>query len=400
LLTFIAGCLKSLEMALRIMILVPGFPVQREKIKGGVHAAVQNLLLGFENLDVKLRLVSIDPDLQQDNLVVWNDRVEVQYCAIRKMPAKMLSYLLYGPAIVKRNIAAFKPDIIHYQIGGNFLLTRFGVKKTVPYLLTIHGISLEEAKVNRSVKKKLTMYWNGYITQLLRPRNIINISAYSKTLVNIPDNTNHPIIYNAVAQAFFNIPVKTEMTNRLLYVGVINERKNLMALLEAMAQLKAEGIIYKLSVVGGADLDKGYFDLVQEFASLRIEGQVDFLGWRGQTELLELLGNHDLVVLPSRQETLPMSVAEAMGAGKVVVVSNVGGLPEMVTNGETGFLFDPFNVDELKYILQVLNKNNELVQQVGTSAKAFAQEKFDNHQIALQTLNYYKTILATDRSSV
>ena len=95
-----------------------------------------------------------------------------------------------------------------------------------------------------------------------------------------------------------------------------------------------------------------------------------------------------------------MSVAEAMGAGKVVVVSNVGGLPEMVADLETGFLFDPFNVHELKNILKILNQNNVLVQQVGEKAKAFALEKFDNRQIALQTLKYYKTILATDNAAV
>lgn len=386
-------------MAIRVLILVPQFPLEKEKIKGGVHAAILNLLLGFEPLDIVVRVVSIDPYLAENRRDIWNDHIEVQYCRVRKFPVKMLSYLIDGPAVLKQQIRDFAPDIIHYQIGGNFYLTNFGVGKTVPFVQTIHGISLEEAKVNTSLRKKLTMYWNGYVNTLLRPKNIINISAYSKAIVNIPDNRNHPIIYNAVSQAFFEVPLKVETENRLLYIGVINERKNLMTLLEAMARLKEEGILFQLSVVGGADHEKGYFELVNHFASKRLEGQVEFLGWKSQVEIPKLLASHDIIVLPSRQETLPMSVAEAMAAGKVVVSSRVGGLPEMIQEGLTGFLFDPFNAGELRDALAQLYNNQELIRITGNNARSFAREKFDNHQIARQTLAYYEEVISRHKAA-
>lgn len=375
------------------MIVVPGFPLERAKIRGGVHAAVLNLLEGFSDLDVLVRLVSIDPSLQQSQVQQWNERISIHYCAIRKMPAKIFSYLLFGSGIMKQQLNSFQPDILHYQIGGNFLLTKALMRVEIPCVLTIHGISLEEARVNKSLKKKLTMYWNGYLSKFLRPVHIINISAYSKDLVNISNNAGHPIIYNAVSKAYFEVADRNVPGHRLLYVGVVNERKNLMVLLEAMARLQASGIPYQLTVVGGADQDPAYYEKVTAFAKAQLPGAVAFAGWRSQNELPSLLAEHDIMVLPSRQETLPMSVAEAMAAGKVVIASHVGALPEMIEARQTGFLFDPAKPDELVEILKTLYKDTSLQPAVSARARAIAMKRFDAKQIARQTLAYYQQIL-------
>lgn len=381
------------QQPLKIMIVVPGFPLEKERIRGGVHAAVLYLLLGFEKFPVKVRLLSIDPDFKEYKLVKWSDNVEVQYSPIRKLPNKMLSYFFYGSSLLRQQIHEFHPDILHYQIGGNFLLTKLFVNRKIPTLLTIHGIASEEAKVSQSFKRKLNMYWNGTITEFLRPRHIVNISAYSKKLVAIRNNQHHPIIYNAVSGQFFEIPVKAVMNNRLLYVGVINERKNLGLLLEAMKLLNAEGIRYQLTVVGGADRDPGYFNEQLHYAQENLKDQVDFLGWKSQTELFALLGSHDIVVLPSKQETLPMSIAEAMAAGKVVMVSDVGGLSEMVEAGKTGFLLDPNKVSEWVTVLKELFNNAASISKIGDAARSFAWENFECTLIAAGTIRYYQEIL-------
>jgi glycosyltransferase involved in cell wall biosynthesis len=375
------------------MIVVPGFPLEKAQIRGGVHAAVLNLLEGFSELNVLVRLVSIDPSLQKSQVQEWNDRISIHYCAIRKMPAKIFSYLLFGPGIMKEQLNNFQPDILHYQIGGNFLLTKARVKVGIPCVLTIHGISLEEARVNKSLKKKLTMYWNGYLSKFLRPVHIINISAYSKKLVNISNNAGHPIIYNAVSKAYFEVADRNEPAHRLLYVGVVNERKNLMVLLEAMSALQAAGMHYRLTVVGGADQDPAYYEQVTAFAKEQLPGAVEFAGWRSQKELPLLLAAHDIMVLPSRQETLPMSVAEAMAAGKVVIASRVGALPEMIEPGQTGFLFDPAKPEELVDILKRIYNDTSVQSAVSARARAIARERFDARQIARQTLAYYQQIL-------
>lgn len=381
------------QPAMRVMILVPGFPLERDKIRGGVHSAVLNLLLGFEHCPVKIRLLSIDPEISESKLVKWAENIEVQYCAIRKLPNKMLSYLLFGSSLLNSQIAEFRPDILHYQIGGNFLLTKLWISHRIPALLTIHGIAYEEARVSKSLKRKINMYWNGTITKFLRPKNIINISHYSKNLVAIRNNQRHPIIYNAVSSRFFSIPSKHQMTNKILFVGVIKEGKNLRLLLEALNLLKLDGIFYQLSVVGGAEPDSVYLKEQHAFAEEHLKGQVEFLGWRTQSELSELLAQHDIMALPSRQETLPMSVAEAMAAGKVVMVSRVGGTGEMVKSGVTGYLLESEDVSGWVDAFKEMYNNTEALLRLGNEARSFATANFECSQIAARTLAYYQEII-------
>ncbi len=376
---------------LRVLMLVPSFPLNRESIKGGVHAAVLNLLLGFENQPVKVRLLSIDPSLEKDQLVQWSEKVEVCYCRLTRTPAKVLAYLFTGSALLKKQIRDFRPDVLHYQIGGNFLFINAFNGKKIPSLLTIHGLAFQEAKVTSSLKRKLTHYQNGMVTQWLRPRHIIHISQYSKALAG-DGNNSHPVIYNAVSAAYFAVPDRVQTNNRLLFVGVIDERKNLLFLLKVLAEEKKRGRKFFLTVVGGPGQDKSYDAMVKEFAETELEGQVVFAGWRGQQEIPGLLQEADIMVLPSHQETLPMSVAEAMAAGKVVLASAVGGLPEMIRSGETGFLFPPDDAAACRQVLELLFNNDAELRRVAANARSSAAARFENHRIAAQTISCYKQI--------
>jgi glycosyltransferase involved in cell wall biosynthesis len=326
-------------------------------------------------------------------VVRWSDRIEVHYCGTGRQPFKLLGYIFRGPVILRNQVRDFNPDIVHYQIGGNFLFTKLGALKGIPSLLTIHGIAFEEARVSRSWKKKLNMYWNGMMSELMRPKNIINISSYSRNLMHLKGAERHPIIYNAVAMHFFEIPSNEGMKNRLLYVGVINERKNLLLLMEAMAQLKQMNISYQLDVIGGPDEDPSYYNRAVAFAEAELGGQVVFHGWRSQDELTGFLSGTDLVVLPSKQETLPMSVAEAMAAGKVVLASEVGGIPEMIINAKNGYLFPAGDMEALVAILQKLYNNNADIRRVSEAARSWIYDKCNNVKVAQHTISYYRQIL-------
>ncbi|GAO44325.1 glycosyltransferase family 4 protein [Flavihumibacter petaseus] len=375
------------------MLLVPGFPLNREAIRGGVHSAILNLAPALAKQGVTVRIVSLNPALENDTVARWNDQVEVHYCRIIKTPVKVLAYLMTGSGILRRQIDDFQPHLLHYQIGGNFLFTRSFIGRRLPYLLTIHGISMQEAKVTRSFRRKMTYYFNAWITRRIRPDNIIHISNYSKALCGDGGNPKFPVIYNAAGESYFQVTQRESMGNRLLYVGVVDERKNLLLLLKAMAALKAKGKVYRLTVVGGAGQHPEYFDLVRSYADERLQAEVDFIGWQEQHRLPELLQQHDIMVLPSQQETLPMSVAEAMSAGRVVVAANVGGLEEMIRHGETGFLFPSNEEGALTVILDSLFDNTTLMQNVSLQAGYLARQRYDSNRIATQTIEYYYKVL-------
>ncbi len=382
------------QVPLKVLMLVPSFPQPGKQVKGGVHAAVQNLLQGFGGLKLQVRLVSIDWSVREKYVQQLSGNVEIVYQPIRKRAVRFLSYLLDGPGILQQQLNSFRPDILHYQIGGNFLLTSRGLKSPPVSLLTIHGIAYREAKVARSLRKKLNMYWNGTVTRIMMPAHIINISEYSRSLFRSPVVQTGPVIRNAVSDGFFDIPAAPRMENRLLYVGVVSERKNLLVLLRAMKQMKEKNIRYQLDIVGGADAQDTYYETVRLFAEEHLNGQVTFHGWKSQEEVKLLLEQSNILVLPSRQETLPMSVAEAMAAGRIVIASAVGGLPEMITHGQTGFLFEPDAVEDLVSILSSLQGNEYLCQEIATKGRGYAKQHYSAATVAAKTLEYYYTLLS------
>lgn len=124
-----------------------------------------------------------------------------------------------------------------------------------------------------------------------------------------------------------------------------------------------------------------------------LERHVSFYGWVLQQKLQAVLAQSDILMVSSKQETLPMVIAEAMSAGKVVVSSNVGGIPEMVTHGEDGFLYNISAVENVLLILEQLHNNNILVQQIQARAKRKAMDTYHCDIVAQKTIAFYKLLL-------
>jgi glycosyltransferase involved in cell wall biosynthesis len=125
---------------------------------------------------------------------------------------------------------------------------------------------------------------------------------------------------------------------------------------------------------------------------LNIENYVDFLGFLSGEKKYTYYKSADIYVQPSRYETFGIAILEAMACGKTVVASNVGGIPFLVIDGETGLLFENGNVRDLaEKILNLLN-DKELREKMGKAGKKRAEE-FTWDKIAKQTVEVYKEIL-------
>ena len=112
--------------------------------------------------------------------------------------------------------------------------------------------------------------------------------------------------------------------------------KGLNYLIEALAVLAPEFPDLRLEIAGDGSL-RG--DLEQNSRQLGVSGIVSFLGWR--EDLPSVMAGWDIFVLPSLDEGFGVAALEAMAAGLPVIASAVGGLCELVQNGETGWLVPP-----------------------------------------------------------
>jgi len=137
-------------------------------------------------------------------------------------------------------------------------------------------------------------------------------------------------------------------------------------------------------------------NLELECQQLGISESVSFLGW--QRDLGRIYADLDVVVLSSLNEGTPISLIEAMAAGKAVVATNVGGVPDVVEDGKTGLLVPPKDPKaQADAILKLLN-DDDLRRFLGEQAKASVYPKYDVSRLIQDMKDFYLNLVTTSKS--
>jgi colanic acid/amylovoran biosynthesis glycosyltransferase len=163
----------------------------------------------------------------------------------------------------------------------------------------------------------------------------------------------------------------------ILHVARLVEVKGTAHLLRAFARLGGEA---ELVIIGDGPLKN---PLLAEAASLGISDRVRFLGALPQAEVLDWMRKAMMLVLPSvrtstgRIEGLGMVLLEAAATGVPVIGSDIGGIPEAIIDGETGFLFRERDDAALAANMALLLNDVGLRQKFGAASRALAEKKFD-----------------------
>ncbi|MCP4677574.1 MAG: glycosyltransferase [Deltaproteobacteria bacterium] len=137
------------------------------------------------------------------------------------------------------------------------------------------------------------------------------------------------------------LPKKDGLPMELLYLGRLSVEKGPDVLLQSLTLL-GKSVPYRLTILGDGPLRS---TLEQQVEKAGLQDTVRFLGFKSsiQADLMAA----DVLVMPSRTEGLPMALIEATAAGKPVVATRVGGIPEIIEDGVTGLLAAPDNPEEL-----------------------------------------------------
>jgi glycosyltransferase involved in cell wall biosynthesis len=163
-------------------------------------------------------------------------------------------------------------------------------------------------------------------------------------------------------------------------IGSLYPRKNQLMVLRALDSVVDEYPETRLDLVGPA-ADERYQDRLQRFVRAHsLTPNVRFLGRRD--DVPELLAQCDALVVGSHAEGLPHVVREAMHAGVPVVGTRVGGVPEAVEHGKTGFLVTPDDHEEMASFLGQLCADSVLCQKMGKKARLRAKEQFSQESWA------------------
>jgi glycosyltransferase involved in cell wall biosynthesis len=106
-----------------------------------------------------------------------------------------------------------------------------------------------------------------------------------------------------------------------------------------------------------------------------------------------MLPTADLLIHCSEHEGLGLAIMEAMGAGLPVVASRVGGVPDLVCEGETGFMLSPDDVEGYAERIIALLKNDQLRKELGNKGRKFAEKYLNKDTILSQTEKVYQDVL-------
>jgi glycosyltransferase involved in cell wall biosynthesis len=208
----------------------------------------------------------------------------------------------------------------------------------------------------------LSGFWRDFFLQNISPKNVAVL---------------HNGVYTHVFAACYTTPANL---NKFLFLGRLGQRKGVYDLLEAIDilvnQQQHRNLIFYLA--GDGDIEQ-VGKIIQEKG---LQNNVQVLGWIGEKEKLHWLKQADTMILPSYNEGLPMSILESMAAGKIIISGRVGGIPDLVTDGENGFLITPGDIPSLcKHILFVATNPVRMLEISRNN-----QQKIDN-EYNLQKLN-------------
>jgi len=314
---------------------------------------------------------------------------------IPKGPFKLLNLkIIYN---IYRQISLKKPDIVHLaglQLEGFHAVLACKVARTKKTVVAIHGSSTEARDFPKWKKKiikileilTLRLSSAAYgVSDYVSKWDLIHYSKhYFGTIYNLSQK-NVLCCGKAAIRKEFNIDINDIL---IVSTGRITVEKGFQILLDIILEYTIPRNV-KFLIIG----DGAYLETMKKLLVLHSkQDSVIFPGYRDDID--NFLKESDIFIMPSLHETLCMSVLEACFAGLPAVVSNVGGLPEIVEHNYNGFLIDHHEVHEFIYYLELLIHNGPLRQTMGENAKEKAYSKFNEEDIVDKINTLYLQLLS------
>jgi glycosyltransferase involved in cell wall biosynthesis len=157
---------------------------------------------------------------------------------------------------------------------------------------------------------------------------------------------------------------------QLLFVALLCEGKGLCVLIEACGELAARGVPFQLNVMGRFESPEFERRVRGRVAELGIESQVNFLGVLTGDEKFDVFRRTDVFCHPTFYDTFPVVLLEAMACGLPVVSTRWSGIPEIVDDGQTGFLVEPHDPTAVADRVAELAQDVELRREMGAAGRA------------------------------
>ncbi len=290
---------------------------------------------------------------------------------------QLLTSLLFTGATLRSVEAALRserPDIIHLQCvsSNSYYAVRMRRRLKIPLVVTLQG----ELTMDAGALFQRSKFAQGLLRKALDEAHVITACS-RKTLTDAEEFYGRPfgvrgrVIFNAARLDDFEAATPHRHPRPYIFaIGRVVPQKGFDLLLKALAASDAHD--HDLLIAGdGSELES----LRQMAAGLGIQGRVHFLGRAERERVPSLFRGASFFVLPSRSdEGLPVVCSEAMAAGKAILATRSGGVPEAVLDGKTGIIVERSDVDGLALGISKLACDTAAREAFAAAGRARARE--------------------------
>lgn len=262
---------------------------------------------------------------------------------------------LHSAFVFARVLALEKPDAVHFHNlnGIGYLLPFVAKLSRVRTSLTLHGLQYAIPDGIMTVGHEYDFRVSGFFVRwygsivlvLLRPVGLIIspsqylldfyasrgfFTAQKKVVIHNPHGHFHALVHES----------ETRGATRLLYVGQIEDHKGIFFLLDVIPSLSRDLV---LTIIGVGSQTRKLANAINN------KNNINYVGPVPHDQLAPHYSSADFLIFPSLYyENMPMVIAEAFAHGLPVIAARIGGVPELVRESETGFLFEPGNAQSLQ----------------------------------------------------
>lgn len=381
------------QSGLKILLVGP-YPQQRGKIVGGVEAVTSTLAaaLAAERGVAEVTVLSFYRGPMNSDRRTITDKLKVIFVRGQnrlELPTRVILNVLYARRIARE----LDIHIVHGQ--GIGLQGEIATRMDRTSVVTVHGLTHIEARLQSRgglIDRLRIRFVESMVQRVLaRAQMVISTSAYDMKAVGNLIRGQRVHIPNPVSSEFFKRNWNKGNGHReILFVGSLLPRKNIEGIIRAFEAVRSKQDKAQLTLIGPT-LDPLYASHLQELVGrLKLGDDIEFLGHIDNAMLLDRMRACSVLVLFSREETSPMVIAQAMAIGKPVVASNVGGIPEMVQDGYTGFLVESGDEKALAIRIVELMQSPDLCYRMGQNAHEVAKCRFTPEVIAQRTIEAYR----------
>ncbi|MEM4364833.1 MAG: glycosyltransferase family 4 protein [Candidatus Nitrosocaldus sp.] len=382
-------------------------------MRGGVSVYSINLIKHILSNDIEVHIITTKRNIinsEKDVNYLSNEKAYIH--KIVDFHDNILSHIRFQYSVCKvlyKLCSNIKFDIIHsnFPVNGDILYTLFNIRNT-PVVTTIHGFSsMLKDTIKSSLQYTPSTFLDSAEKSILRYHPIftvierlylqkithaIAVSRYAAQLTSQYIRSNKiSVVYHGIDPLLFDCRERYNNEPTILFLSRFAAHKGIYTFMKALPLILKEIPNVRILIAGNTDNN-----LVTEYIrkiSRDYKDNLNFIGYiQNYVELPSLYKKADIFVSSSFEDLLGFRLLEAMSCKCTVIATNIGGVPELISDNYNGLLVSAGNYNMLADKIIMACQDSSLRKKLGENARTTILERFTAEKMARNTLEIYNNV--------